>query len=129
MVEVVPYCGGRMLRLRSVFTIKNNTRHRLEILAREGTSGTWDKEAEGDDVPFVIGSGENFYVPLALLRRSVLSSKGRSLGFLYLRPADLSVIEEELVSRPNSQPGSVEYSTDPINLYQTVQKSLEVCNV
>jgi hypothetical protein len=78
MVEVVPYCGGRMLRLRSVFTIKNNTRHRLEILAREGSSLTaWEKDAQteqGEDVPFVIGSGENFYVPLALLRRSVLSS-------------------------------------------------------
>jgi hypothetical protein len=76
-------------------------------------------------VPFLLDSGENFYVPLALLRRSVLASNGKSLGYLYLSPADLGPIEEELVSRPNSQPGSVEYTTDPINLYQTVVKSGE----
>lgn len=130
MVEVMPYCGGRMLRLRSVFTIKNNTRHRLKILCKEGTStlgsssvGMTDTPTE--DAPFLLESGENFYVPLALLRRSVLASAGKSLGYLYLCPADIQAIEEELVSRPNSQPGSVEYTTDPINLYQTVVKSSE----
>jgi hypothetical protein len=139
MVEVMPYCGGRMLRLRSVFTIKNNTRHRLKILAKEGASisaanstvnnspgfGDTERPAHEDEVPFLLDSGENFYVPLALLRRSVLASAGKSLGYLYLCPADLGPIEEELVSRPNSQPGSVEYTTDPINLYQTVVKSSE----
>lgn len=133
MVEVMPYCGGRMLRLRSVFTIKNNTRHRLKILAKEGTSslgtvgGETKQQQKGDeqDAPFLLESGENFYVPLALLRRSVLASKGKSLGYLYLCPADIGAIEEELVSRPNSQPDSVEYTTDPINLYQTVVKSNE----
>jgi hypothetical protein len=150
MVEVLPYCGGRMLRLRSVFTIKNNTKHRLKILAKEGSSagglgsaaaagaGTAESAAEtgatgasngsGTDEKesaFILESGVNFYVPLALLRRSVLASAGKSLGYLYLCPADLSIIEEELISRPNSQPGSVEYTTDPINLYQTVVKSSE----
>lgn len=130
MVEVMPYCGGRMLRLRSVFTIKNNTRHRLKILAKEGASSAQpsygeSQKAEDEDVPFLLDSGENFYVPLALLRRSVLASGGKSLGYLYLCPADLGPIEEELMSRPNSQPGSVEYTTDPINLYQTVVKSSE----
>lgn len=131
MVEVMPFCGGRMLRLRSVFTIKNNTRHKLKILAKEGASaqigayGESQKGVEEDDVPFLLDSGENFYVPLALLRRSVIASAGKSLGYLYLCPADLEPIEEELVSRPNSHPGSVEYTTDPINLYQTVVKSSE----
>ena len=130
MVEVMPYCGGRMLRLRSVFTIKNNTRHRLKILAKEGASaqvGTYAEATknEEEDAPFLLDSGENFYVPLALLRRSVLASAGKSLGYLYLCPADLAPIEEELVYRPNSLPGSVEYTTDPINLYQTVVKSNE----
>ena len=133
MVEVMPYAGGRMLRLRSVFTIKNNTRHRLKILAKEGKSassmiGDDDRDDE-PDAPFLLESGENFYVPLALLRRSVLASGGKSLGYLYLCPADLSSIEEELLSRPNSQPGSVEYTTDPINLYQTVSKSTEMAEM
>lgn len=122
MVEVLPYCGGRMLRLRSVFTIKNNTRHALKILAREGTA-TAGATSDEQDVPFHLESGCKFFVPLALLRRSVLQSRGNSLGSLFLRPADIGPIEEELAARPNVQPGFVDYSKDPINLYHTVDTS------
>jgi hypothetical protein len=38
VAEVVPKNGGRMLRLRSVFTIKNNTTHAIKILAKENSS-------------------------------------------------------------------------------------------
>ena len=126
MVEVTPFCGGRMLRLRSVFTIKNNTRHPLKILAREGSlRDTASEEDQEKAAPFHLESGESFHVPLALLRRSVLASSGRSLGSLYLRPASLAPIEEELVSRPNVLPGSVEYTMDPINLIHTLERSSE----
>lgn len=129
MIEVVPYCGGRMLKLRSVFTIKNNTKHKIKILAKEGSSQSQSinhiYSDESKDVPFILEAGENFYVPIALMRRSALLTGGKSLGYLYLKPFDLSAIEDELQSRTNYQAGDVEYTTDPINLFQTVSKSYE----
>lgn len=128
MAEVIPFSGGRMLRLRSVFTIKNNTRHQLKILASDNCTALDVRETDGEghscDAPFLLDAGENFYVPLALLQRSAMLSGGKSLGSLYMRPSELTPIEEELGSRSYVQPGSVEYTTDPINLHQTVVQSL-----
>lgn len=149
MVEVVPFCGGRMLKLSSVFKIKNNTKHKLKILAKEGFSSSFLSSSAsastyntstaavaaaggiievGDekDIPFYLDAGDLFHIPIPLLRRSALSSQGKSLGYLYLQPYDISPIEEELLFRPNCHVGSVEYTTDPINLFQTIQRSYDI---
>jgi hypothetical protein len=152
MVEVVPFCGGRMLKLSSVFKIKNNTKHKLKILAKEGFSSSFLSTSAsasnrgnymtyststaaaggivevGDekDIPFYLDAGDLFHIPIPLLRRSALSSQGKSLGYLYLQPYDISPIEEELLFRPNCNVGSVEYTTDPINLFQTIQRSYDI---
>lgn len=151
MVEVVPFCGGRMLKLSSVFKIKNNTKHKLKILAKEGFSSSFLSSSAsasnrgnyvtyntstaaggivevGDekDIPFYLDAGDLFHIPIPLLRRSALSSQGKSLGYLYLQPYDISPIEEELLFRPNCNVGSVEYTTDPINLFQTIQRSYDI---
>ena len=156
MVEAVPFCGGRMLKLSSVFKIKNNTKHKLKILAKEGFSSSFLSSSSsnrgnymsyntsttaagataatggivevGDekDIPFYLDAGDLFHIPIPLLRRSALSSQGKSLGYLYLQPYDISPIEEELLFRPNCHVGSVEYTTDPINLFQTIQRSYDI---
>eukprot|EP01038_Epipyxis_sp_PR26KG_P006870 gene6870-9407_t len=115
ITEVIPFSGGRMLRLRSVFTIKNNTRHNLNIRCNaqvEHNVGDVDK-------PFYLKSGENLFIPLSLLQRSARESGGRSLGTLFLQPSDLTSIEEEIGKRSTVRPGSVDYTTDPIDLYKT----------
>lgn len=126
MAEVLPYCGGRMLRLRSMFCVKNETKHRLSILAKEGTSLSEEANHSDErvrDIPFQIETGESLYIPLALLYRSIIASHGNSLGLLYIRPSDILPVEEELSSRMDLVPGYVEFSTDPINIFQIVTSS------
>ncbi|RYH23328.1 hypothetical protein EON65_18000 [archaeon] len=125
MVEVLPYCGGRMLRLRSVFSVKNCTKHSLNILARKGSKSGGAHEVydmETSEVPFTLASEEELYVPIALLYQSLLASQGKSLGLLYLKPADLKPIEEELETLFDVSPGNIEYSVDPVNLFQIISE-------
>lgn len=131
MVEVLPHCGGRMLKLRSVFCIKNCTKHKLQILAKLGVRSVRDGEElfspsplveTGGDPPFYLNAEEEFYIPIALLYQSIINSQGHSLGLLFIKPADLQPMEEELESRLGVRPGHIEYSTDPINLLQLTAK-------
>lgn len=125
MVEVLPYCGGRMLRLRSVFSVKNCTKHSLNILARKGSkSGDVHEgyDTEPSETPFSLASEEELYVPIALLYQSLLASQGKSLGLLYLKPADLKPIDEELETLFDVSPGNIEYSVDPVNLFQIISE-------
>ena len=97
--------GCRILRLRSAFTIKNSTCHRIKLLAtdkdkltsrqhhqqyqyqqpRGGVStGATSPSSNGrnsmgsggadDDVTYELLPGEEFHIPLALLRQSALST-------------------------------------------------------
>eukprot|EP00981_Chlorochromonas_danica_P005995 scaffold1244_cov162-Ochromonas_danica.AAC.31 len=134
MVEVLPHCGGRMLKLRSVFCIKNCTKHKLQILAKLGVRSVRDGEElfspsplveTGGDPPFYLNAEEEFYIPIALLYQSIINSQGHSLGLLFIKPADLQPMEEELESRLGVRPGHIEYSTDPINLLQLTSKPNE----
>ena len=121
VTEVVPHCGGRMLILRSVFTIKNNTKHCVRLLAIDEKVNTKENSASNDEkLSFIVDSNSNFNVPLCLMRRTALATNGQSLGLLYISPTDIAPIEEELGGRPHFQPGSVDYSTDPIDLYKTM---------
>ena len=126
--EVVPSMGGRMLRLRSVFTVKNCTHHTIKLLGQEtnqrggGGGGTgWGDSFRGipysgpprgrsrsrsnsrhhyeegyEECPYYLKPGEEFQIPLALLFQSVGSTKGKSLGCLFICPADMSAVESEL---------------------------------
>ena len=113
VTEVLPHCGGRMLRLRSVFTIKNNTRHAINILAQDDS-----KLSENKDNAFRIEQNETFYVPLSLLYRSVHDK--RSLSRLHICPAEIQPILEDLNALSGIQATSVNPSTDPIDLFKTM---------
>lgn len=124
MVEVIPYCGGRMLRLRSAFTIRNNTKHRISILAKNDGADLIDSHQPLQDIPFELEAGEDLYLPLALLHQNVISSRGTSLGLLYIKPTHVQPIEEEFLTGLDIFPGSVDYSTDPMNLFQIAERSM-----
>lgn len=123
VAEVVPYRGGRMLRLRSVFSIKNNTEHSLNIKIQDDSVDSVGVEVELNE--FRLESKGTYFVPLSLLYRSIRANdaSGHSdlLGSINIRPADLPPIINGLQkSSVDSQPLSVDYSTDPINLYQNI---------
>lgn len=124
VAEVVSLNRGRLLHLRSVFSVKNNTSHTIEILAREGSvqlRGAGDRSAT--DAIFSINSGGNMYVPLALLQRSSAMHNGKALGLLKVRPATLKPVEDELgTEREDIQIGmDIEYSGSAIDLYDVVK--------
>lgn len=140
VTEVVPFNGGRLLRLRSVFTIKNNTRHTIKILTKDdgnlhipcegdgddesrqltskiGPSGA-SGESDDDQNAFLLNPNEIENVPLSLLYRSLVNAD--NLGSLYICPAELDHVQSELSLHSNTRLKSVAYSTDPINLHQVI---------
>ena len=123
VAEVVPYCGGRMLRLRSVFSIKNKTEHSLNIKIQDDGTDSVGNEVELNE--FKLESNGIFFVPVSLLYRSIRSNdsskNGDFLGSIKIRPADLPPIMNGLQKNSiDLHPSSVDYSTDPINLYQNI---------
>jgi hypothetical protein len=130
VAEVVPHNGGRMLQLRSVFSIKNNTNHCINLVAMDGESGmsapNSKREGKDNGVPFLLHSGERFHIPLALLHRSSLNTNGSSLGYLYVKPSELSPVEQELGGRPHAMPSSVDYTMDPIDLHDMVERTADL---
>lgn len=119
VTEVRQENGGRVLQLNSVFIIKNSTTHPLQLLTNE----TSNINVAQEDFPFVLGVGESFYVPLALLYRSIVKSKADSLGYVWLRPLNTQPVVEEL-GIPSHLVGNISYTVDPINLKQTVRSTL-----
>ena len=80
VTEVVPNNGGRTLKLRSVFSIVNNTSHDINILAKYFPSTYKAREEELSNIPFRLAAGETMYVPIALLYRSAVATGGKFLG-------------------------------------------------
>jgi len=123
VVEVTPLDGGRVLHLRSVFTIKNNTSHDINIYALEHEEeyGNQKNSEFIKDDPFVLNISENFHVPLALMQRTAAMSHGKNLGFLKIKPADLAAVEKELGPRSDIQYGvNVSYTNKSVDLMETI---------
>ena len=119
VAEVVSLNRGRLLHLRSVFTVKNNTSHTIEVRASLVNSGP----SSHPDVFFTVNSGDNLYIPIGLLQRCARESGGNALGFLKIRPANQKPVEDELGSdREDIQMGmDIEYSSDNVDLHEIVQ--------
>jgi hypothetical protein len=119
VTEVHQQNGGRVLQLNSVFVIKNLTSHSLQLLTNE----TSNLNIAQEDDPFILPVGESFYIPLALLYRSIVKSQANSLGYLWLKPLTSQPIVDEL-GIASHLIGKVSYTVDPINLMQTVRTTL-----
>lgn len=119
VTEVLQQNGGRVLQLNSVFLIKNSTSHPLQLLTHENSNLNVAQE----DHPFILPVGESFYIPLALLYRSIVKSQANSLGYIWLKPLTSQPIVDEL-GISSHLIGEVSYTVDPINLMQTVRTTL-----
>jgi hypothetical protein len=115
LVEIVPFNGGRMMILRSVFSVRNECGHTVKIKTLSQHPNECESVLEST---FELKSKEALYLPLSLLNKSLLVSKGTSLGLLFVQPFDSSSVKEELLSRLGIAPGTINESTDPINLFQ-----------
>ena len=120
VAEVRSHYGGRMLVLRSPFTVRNSTTHDINIVANF-TRVMPDAPQGNRSDHFSLQSGESFFIPLALINESVLRSHGKNgrgnteFGSLWLRPRTLKAVRSEL--GPASQfVKSISYSGDPIIL-------------
>lgn len=121
VAKVKPYKGGRMLQLSSVFSVKNFTTHAIKIMAND--KGFLTKDSEGNDEPFILSPGNTFHVPIALMHRTLKVKK--SLGYLWLAPAEIKPIIDELGISTQMVTGT-SYTVDPINLMHTVDKTSEI---
>eukprot|EP01035_Chromulina_nebulosa_P017521 gene17521-23082_t len=140
MAEVAPHYGGRMLKLTSVFSIKNNTSHVIDLVAIEATANErlsvnnlstskLDHDlrtAMHSQIPFKLKVGENFDIPLALLHRSSVASNMKSLGSLYIRPSSIHSAQTELGLRTLENLESIDFSSTPINLMNIVRRTAEL---
>ncbi len=121
VAEVVPHNGGRLLKLRSVFTIKNNTSHAIKLLSVDRKEN-FNKMS---DEPFILNGADSFSLPIALLHKSVINSNGSSIGCLFIRP-DNNVIERESGRKvSHMQSVNIDYSREPISLLDIVRKNFE----
>lgn len=138
---MVPHKGGRILRLRSVFTVVNNTNHSIHLLAQLGTKTAHPRldskgafamdapsEQETQESPFLLRGGESFRLPLSLLHRSAIDTTGQSLGSLLIRPAELGPVRAALDDLSHLQPEYVNYTTDPIQLSSIVSHTAKLLN-
>lgn len=121
VAEVNTTQGSRLLKLRSVFEIRNNTHH--DILVSLSTTNEFE---EDPTKPFKVTAGETLYVPLALLQRSILASNGASLGAMKVRPADISIVRDELNVKNNMNILRLNYSAEPVEFIHLVEYSYEL---
>jgi hypothetical protein len=121
VAKVKPYNGGRMLQLSSVFAVKNRTSHPIKIMAND--KGVLSSDSEANEEPFIVPAGKSFHVPISLLHKNLKAK--RSLGYLWLAPAELRPIIDEL-GISSHMITSTSYTVDPINLMHTVEKTSEI---
>ena len=147
IAEVVHSKGCRILRLRSTFAVKNSTCHKLKLLATvqdklpakkgqqrvpPGATTSPPREASplDDDAPFELMPGEEFHIPLALLHQSALASNGRSLGNLFICPAEISAVETEMQTKFQAKFAvAASYSSEPISLAHAVGETFNGADV
>jgi len=119
--EVVPISGGRVLRVSSVFRVKNETNHAIEVFAHEDSASN---PLALKDPSYTLGPGEVFHIPVALLQSSVRhglkQNKGTSLGFLWVRPASRDPVLGELSIGNAGRVDRVNFSSDSVDLASIV---------
>ena len=111
--------GGKLLTLRSVFAVRNNTSHKLKLVLKTRNHQLSDITDDDDKDSVVIESGETYNVPLSLLLQGASGGSGPSIGYVWLKPADLGEIKNEVTSQDDKL-HSIRYSQEPIDLDRIV---------
>jgi hypothetical protein len=152
--EVTTFNGGRLLTLKSVFQLRNNTDHDLSLLVHEsvpdtspndkgarnrfrpaaasmGTAnGAGIAEADADGV-IAVPKGDTFHVPLLLLHQSLLQAQHELhnkhlLGCISLKPRDHEMVGRQLGSMQLGNPPDVQFSSQSIDLHAIVAQTAEL---
>ncbi len=126
--EVTPHRGGRMLCLRSVFSVVNNTTHSIHLLASDSFSRDKNENVPVEDgnTPFLLHEKEEFHIPAALLHRSAVASCGKFLGKLSIKPSDINHVRSSFDELTNLIPDTVDYSFEHIDLFDIVSTTSEL---
>ena len=86
-------------------------------------------EDEAAETPFLLRGGDSFRLPLALLYKSSEISQGKSLGFLSLRPSDLTPVLAALDEHMQlGHDKFVQYNEEEIDLAKIVSQTAEMLN-
>jgi hypothetical protein len=129
--EVISHNGGKMLRMRSVFSIKNDNFHAIDLFVKEicnSNSESHHKEVPDSQEIYRIESGQTFYVPLALPFKSLLEDPSHeSLGYIWVRPSNLKEIRSE-IGDTDEKINYINYSLAPISLKTIVDETLDYFN-
>ena len=119
--EVLPCNGGRMLNMRSTFTVINQTNHDINLLLNP-QYGTGVAPTEGRVEPEKLKGGESFHVPVLLLRQSLLQEPlAQSMGHLWLQPSSLEQVKSEIGDTQFLVPSRVAYSRDSLSFLDIVR--------
>jgi hypothetical protein len=119
--DVYAYGGGRVLELRSTFTISNLTDHNVMIYSNTVDPDEGFEKHEGS-AAYLLERNNEYHLPLSLLHESVASSKGKSLGYLVLQPHSMS---DEDGQNHDLKLGKFETSDRAIRLKTIVKNSKE----
>lgn len=153
VTDVIPQNGGRMLRLHSTFTIRNNTSHMIDIFAQQTFSNELNREYLNSDrtnTSYKLNSGEYYNVPIELLHQSALCTDEKSLGRIFIKPgmvylqseylsvvftatlfvlyslADLKAAEDELGILSQVKLSHVDFSIKPIDFMAIIQRTSDL---
>jgi hypothetical protein len=122
---VSPKHGGRMLTLRSIFTIRNNCSHTIDLytiaehIIDKARIHEYLDEAT---VPFPIATGDEFQIPLGLMSCSIQKSHGFFFGEIFLKPHDeVTELKKHFPELVKYNPDKVEPSNDSIDIKDIVE--------
>ncbi len=122
---VSPKHGGRMLSLRSIFTIRNNCSHTVDlytIAEQIMDKGKLKDYLSESTVPFAIATGDEFQIPLGLMSCSIEKSNGTFFGEIYLKPHDeVNELKKHFPELVKYNPDKLEPSHDSIDIRDIVE--------
>lgn len=123
--------GGRLIAARSIFEVRNNTSHHINLILHSDptrhplANTSWNDT--GDDRPECIEPGAIFHVPSLLLEAS-LRVEGNHLGSFWIRPdeskgaKDLSYLVEQCEAI-GTHDSFVGYCSRPVQLAKLVHET------
>ena len=117
--------GGRMLSLRSIFTIRNNCSHTVDlytIAEQIMDKGKFKDYLSEATVPFPIATGDEFQIPLGLMSCSIEKSSGNFFGEIYLKPHDeVNELKKHFPELVKYKPDKLEPSNDSIDIRDIIE--------
>jgi hypothetical protein len=127
LIEVGLENGGRLIAARSIFEVRNNTSHHIQLSLHPSPTGHPAAHVTDDDRPECIEPGAVFHIP-SLLLESSLRVEGNHLGSFWIRPdeskdnKDLSYLVEQCEGN-GANTSFVGFCSRPVQLAKLVHET------